>query len=58
MEIINNYGTDQKIYVETLENGLKVVLLPFENKKNYYVSYTAKYGSVDLNFIDSDGNKV
>lgn len=58
MEIINNYGTDQKIYVETLENGLKVVLLPFENKKNYYVSYTAKYGSVDLDFIDSDGNKV
>lgn len=58
MKIINDSGTDQKIYVETLKNGLKVILLPFENKKNYYVSYTAKYGSVDLNFIDYKGNNI
>ena len=44
---------DQNIFYEKLPNGLDIVLIPFSNKKNYYISYTTKYGSVNLNFIPS-----
>ena len=44
-------GLDQNIFCEKLPNGLYVILVPFKNKRNYYVNYTTKYGSVDLDFI-------
>ena len=43
-------GLDQEIYFEELDNGLKVYLLPFKNKKNYYASYLTKFGSSNLEF--------
>lgn len=42
---------DQSIFSEKLSNGLEVVLIPYSNKNNYYISYTTKYGSVNLNFV-------
>ena len=41
---------DQSVFVENLENGLKVILIPMKSRGNYYVNYTAKYGSINLNF--------
>ena len=45
---------DQSVFVEDLDNGLKVILIPMKNRCNYYVNYTAMYGSINLNF-KSDG---
>lgn len=52
------FSLDQDIYYEELKNGLKIVLIPNENRKDYYVSYTTKYGSVNLNFIPEGDKKV
>ena len=46
--VLNNL--DQSVFVEDLDNGLKVIMIPMKNKGNYYANYTAKYGSVNLNF--------
>ena len=58
MKEIELKGIDQKIYTEELENGLKVILIPILNKKDYYVNYTTKYGSINLNFIPNNSDKV
>ena len=47
---------DQSIYAEKLNNGLNVILIPMLNKENYYVNYSTKYGSMNLNFM-FDGKK-
>lgn len=41
---------DLTLYEETLDNGLRVYLLPMENVNNYKVTYTTKYGSVDTKY--------
>lgn len=46
--VLNNL--DQSVFVENLDNGLKVILIPMKNKGNYYANYTSKYGSINLNF--------
>ena len=45
------------IYYEKLENGLEVILIPEKNKKNYYMTYATKYGSIDTSFVPYDGKK-
>ena len=44
-------GIDQDVYMETLENGLRVYLVPFKNRKNYYINYVTNFGSVINKFI-------
>jgi len=58
MKEIELKGLKQKLYFEKLNNGLDVVLIPFLNKKNYYVNYTVKYGSVNLEFSPADTKKM
>lgn len=48
---------DVKVYYEELENGLKVYLIPYKNRKNYYIDYTVKYGAEIDEFISSHTNK-
>ncbi|MGE7545681.1 EF-P 5-aminopentanol modification-associated protein YfmH [Sporosarcina newyorkensis] len=40
----------EKIYTETLENGLKVVILPKRGYSKTFVTFTTKYGSIDRTF--------
>lgn len=50
--ILHDYRTiDEKVYQETLDNGLEVFIInkPGYNKK--FVTYTTKYGSMDDHFI-------
>ena len=51
MEHKNFNNLDQDFYTFTLENGLKVYLVPFKNVKNYYVILGCKYGSGDIEFV-------
>ncbi len=58
MKKINLVGLDSICYKEVLDNGLEVFMFPMEGKKNYYMSYATRFGSVVTDFLDSDGKKV
>ena len=58
MKEIKLKGLDQSVFYEELSNGLKVILLPFKNKTNYYINYTTKYGSINLDFIPNGSKKM
>ncbi len=45
---------DQDLYTFTLNNGFKVYLIPFQNKKNYYIVLGSKYGSKDIDFNSNE----
>ena len=51
MREIKLSGLDMNLYLDTLDNGLDVIMLPYTNKKNYFVSYATKYGSEITKFI-------
>lgn len=50
MNKITLKALDQDIYFEQLDNGLKVYLVPFENKNSYYINYYTNYGGEDIEF--------
>lgn len=51
MKEIKLKGLDLNCYTEKLDNGLEVIMVPFTNKKNYFISYATKYGSEVTKFI-------
>ena len=51
MKEIKLNGLDINCYYEKLDNGLDVIMLPYSNKKNYFISYATKYGSEVSKFI-------
>ena len=54
MKEIKLKGLDMSVYTEKLNNGLEIYLVPYENKKNYFISYATKFGSDVLEFTDSN----
>ena len=50
MNALELKGLDKTLYYDRLDNGLDIYLLPYGDKKNYYISYATKYGSDILNF--------
>ena len=56
MKEIELVGLDKKVYTEKLNNGLEIYLIPYDNKKNYYISYTTRYGS-DINCFKVNDKK-
>ena len=52
MKKINLKGLDISVYTETLNNGLEVYMVPYENKNNYFISYATRFGSDVLEFTD------
>lgn len=51
MKKIDFKGLDTCCYKEVLENGLEVYLIPYTNKKNYFIAYATRFGSEVTNFI-------
>lgn len=58
MKEISLKGLDQNCFIETLKNGLEVVMIPFKDKKNYYMSYATKYGSEINSFTPVNEKKI
>ena len=58
MKKINLKGLDMAYYQETLENGLEIFMVPYENKKNYFISFATRFGSDVLSFTDKKGKKI
>lgn len=51
MKIIESPKIQEKIYTETLENGLTVLIVPRTTTEKKYVIWGTKFGSVDNHFI-------
>lgn len=50
MKKINYSGVNETLYHDVLENGLNIYLLQNSNVKNYYITFTTKFGSCDIEF--------
>jgi len=50
-------GLDIEYSRETLENGLDIVLIPMENKKNYFITYATRFGSEITTFTPKDAKQ-
>ena len=56
MMITHNYDSiNEKVCLETLENGLQVVIIPKSGFKRFFVGFQTKFGSVDIKIkVDND----
>ncbi len=50
-------GLDLTYYTENLENGLEIVMVPMEDKKNYFISYATRFGSEITTFTPNGEEK-
>ena len=51
MQIIENSKVKEKLYVEKLENGLTVMIMPKKNIQKKYMIWATNFGSIDNRFI-------
>lgn len=51
MKIIESLKIKEKAYVETLENGLKIIIVPKKNTNKKYIIWGVHFGSIDNHFI-------
>lgn len=51
MKLIESTRIKEKAYIETLKNGLTVIIIPKENTKKKYVIWGTHFGSIDNRFI-------
>ena len=51
MQIIENSKVKEKLYVEKLENGLTVMIMPKANIQKKYVIWSTNFGSIDNKFV-------
>ena len=50
MKTIDLEGLDISVYEECLSNGLEIFMIPYLDKKNYFISYATRFGSDVLKF--------
>ena len=51
MQIIENLKMKEKLYMERLENGLTVMIIPKSNTRKKYIMWGVNFGSIDNHFI-------
>ena len=51
MQVIENLKVKEKVYIEKLENGLTVMIIPKKDIQKKYVIWGTKYGSNESKFI-------
>lgn len=51
MQVIENLSVKEKLYIEKLENGLTVLIIPKKGVRKKYVMWGTHYGSIDDKFI-------
>lgn len=57
MQIIENLKIKEKLYIEKLENGLTIMIIPKENTNKKYITWGTNFGSIDNHFIDPKTKK-
>lgn len=58
MKKIKIAGTNEILLTETLPNGLRVYLLPNNKVKNFYITFSTKFGSKDTEFKKTNSKKT
>ena len=58
MQVIENLKVKEKLYIEKLENGLTVMIIPKEGIQKKYIIWGTNYGSNDSEFIVPGEDKV
>ena len=56
MKMLENKKIKEKVYAETLENGMKVIIIPKHETRKKYVIWGTKFGSNDNHFIEPETN--
>ncbi len=51
MQIVENLSVKEKLYIEKLENGLTVMIIPKKGIRKKYVMWATHYGSIDNKFV-------
>lgn len=51
MQIIENSKVKEKLYIEKLNNGLTIMIIPKKNIQKKYIIWGTNYGSIDNEFI-------
>lgn len=51
MKILENKNVKEKLYIEKLENGLTVMIIPRKNVRKKYIIFGTNFGSIDNKFI-------
>ena len=51
MKLIESLNIKEKAYIEKIENGLTIIIIPKENTKKKYVIWGTHFGSIDNRFI-------
>ena len=57
MEVIESKLLGEKEYIETLENGMKIIVVPKHRTNKKYIIWGTKFGSIDNHFIEPKTNK-
>lgn len=57
MQVIENKKVKEKLYIEKLENGLTVMIIPKKGVSKKYVMFGTYFGSIDNHFILPEDNK-
>ena len=58
MQIIENLKVKEKLYIEKLENGLTIMIIPKKETSKKYVMWATNYGSLDNKFIVPGENNI
>ena len=58
MQIIENLQVKEKLYIEKLENGLTIMIIPKTGIRKKYVMWATHYGSIDNKFVIPGEEKV
>lgn len=57
MQIIENLKVKEKAYIEKLQNGLTVIIIPKKDTSKKYVIFGTNFGSIDNHFIMPKANE-
>ena len=57
MQVIKNLKVKEEIYIEKLENGLTVMIIPKKDTLKKYVIWGTNFGSIDNHFIIKENNQ-
>ena len=58
MKKIKLIGIDLDLYYKKLKNGLAVYFIPYKYKKNYFLSFATKFGSIIRDFAVDDNSEI
>jgi len=57
MKIIESSKIKEKAYIEKLENGLTIIIVPKQGTKKKYVIWGTHFGSIDNRFVEPNTNE-